>query len=207
MMKYLFALALSVIPALSFAMDFTWQNMALLYGKLYPRFNYQESVEDYIKEFHPKKWALLKNDEFQLQEEKPSYIEEMKQKVAGYNMDEVYTIRTVVSIGSYDFKSGVFPIEEGLQANTYFYADPENTTSYSLTSYPRQFKIFFRNGEGVRLEMDKETAKSFIAKRKDEYGNVNRKVTLILNASVKGFREASSSNEFMSDIVSYRFEL
>lgn len=206
MMKYLIALALSVVPALSIAMDFTWQNMALLYGKLYPRFDYQESVEDYIKEFYPKKWALLKNDEFQLQEKKPSYIAEMKQKVAAYSVDETYTIRTAVSIGSYDFKNGIFPIEKGLQANTYFYTDPDNTASYQLTSYPRQFKLFFSNGEGVRLEMDQDKAKAFIASRKDKYGNVDRRVTLILTAKVTGFREASSSDEFISDIVSYRFE-
>jgi hypothetical protein len=54
--------------------------------------------------------------------------------------------------------------------------------------------------------MDQGKAKAFIASRKDKYGNVDRRVTLILTAKVTGFREASSSDEFISDIVSYRFE-
>jgi hypothetical protein len=103
-------------------------------------------------------------------------------------------------------KTGYSPLKKGCRPILIFYADPDNTASYQLTSYPRQFKLFFSNGEGVRLEMDQGKAKAFIASRKDKYGNVDRRVTLILTAKVTGFREASSSDEFISDIVSYRFE-
>ena len=50
------------------AKNFDWENMAILYAKIYPHFDYGEYVEDYIQEFHPKKWRQYENDEFLLEE-------------------------------------------------------------------------------------------------------------------------------------------
>jgi hypothetical protein len=181
--------------------------MALLFSKSDPEFNYQKHVIDYIRAFYPEEWKQLRNDEFLLKERKPEYIEKMKKSVNSYNENEAFTIRTSITLGEYDFQSGTFPLEDGLEENSFFYVHFQSSSFNRPQSYPKTFKLFFNNPETVKLALNKDEARNFVQNRKNRYGIVDREVSVKLKAVVTGQREGGSINEFTADIVSHEFEL
>lgn len=206
-MKYIIGTVLFFLSLSSSAADFDWQNMSILYSKIYPDFDYDQSIEDYIKEYHPQKWKLLQNDEFILEEKKQEYVDELKRKVASYNMDESFNIRTTIKLGKYNFEKQEFPIIEGVSSQSYFYTGPKNIRPHHLSSYPQRYKLFLNNSEGVRFEMGKEDAKEFVKNRKSSSGHVDRTVGLEMNIKIIGFRGQDKVNEFIGSIETYRFDL
>lgn len=202
MKKVSFFLLLLIFSIQSHAKDFTWQNLSVLYSKIYPHFDYRVSSNDFIEEFHPKIWKEYKNDEFLLEEKRPNFIAEMKDKVKNYDMDEPYEIHTQVTLDKYDFENNIFPIQSGFSEAHYFKVKSD---SY-VKSYPRRFKLFFNNANAVKgFEMDAKKAREFVSGRKNNYGKVDRRIKLKLKAKVLGFKGNNKSNEFIGEILSYSF--
>lgn len=205
-MKNYIAIFLILLSPSVLAKDFSWKNMSLHYAKIHSLFEPQEYIEDYIKEFYPKKWSQYSRDEFLFEEKKEMLTQEMLERINNYDLEKNYTIFTNVELGKYDFKNNTFPIEEGLSSNSYFYVRPENVDGYKLTSFPREYKLFFANPEDIRFEMGKEKAKKFVQDRKKSNGYVDRKVSVELIVTIDGFRQEGENDEFIATIRSYKYE-
>lgn len=200
-------LYLLLTPQLAAANEFNWNNMALIFSKSHSEFDYKEHVTDYIRAFHPDEWKLLKNDEFALREKKPHFVEAIKKRVNSYDEREAFTIRTQITLGKYDFQNGEFPITDGVTKNTFFNTRFMGSSLNRAEHYPDTFKLFLSNPQVIKMEIEEDDARSFILDRKNDYGIVDREVTVKLKALVTGRREGGSPNEFTADIVSYELEL
>ncbi|GGX64987.1 DUF4852 domain-containing protein [Saccharospirillum salsuginis] len=208
MKRYVFACILLALTTGALAKEFTWKNLAILYINEYDYFPDDGYVIDYIREFHPESWNALKEDEFLLEEQKGKYVQELDSRLNAYDKMELYTIRTGVELGKYDFESEMFPVVDGLSENTYFQVQPENIGYFQRDSMsiPSRLKVFFENPHIVSgMAIDKEAAKEFISERKSSSGYIDREVTLILEVRLEGLVD-SESDSFMAEIVEAKFD-
>ncbi len=204
-MKYCWMFLLLLVSLSVQAKDLNWKNVAILYAKLFPHSDYREYSEDYIRFYYPKKWKLYKNDEFLLEDVRPKFMDELKGKVAVYDVSESYTLKTGVEIGKYDFEAGEFPLIKGVSEQTYFPLRPKIYPSPK--TFPREFRIFVENFDGIGgLEMSKEEARTFVSNRKSSSGRVDRDVSLVMNIRITKFKSENSFQDFYATVDRYSYE-
>jgi len=126
----------------------------------------------------------VKNDEFELNDA----IEDATQKAFAWlenvSADYTYEIITTVQVGNYDFKTLSFPLDFEVGSN-FFHAS--SSPRGGLPGLAPGVSLHFnsiKNTNGLSLEMPKDSAKAFLASRKDSYGNINRNVQLKIRAKI-----------------------
>ncbi|MCP4692006.1 MAG: DUF4852 domain-containing protein, partial [Desulfobacterales bacterium] len=91
------------------------------------------------------------------------------------NKKEKFRVKASVKIGEYDFNKAEFPV---VDTNYPWDVDSGGRLSFG---YPHRFKISFTNHHSPQsIKIDKVEARAFLQKRKDDKGNVNREVPVIL---------------------------
>ena len=177
------------------AHDFTWRNLMLASAKLRPSFDAEANVDSYLQIYRADVWKRYHNDEFELAEKRRETIEIMERDIEQFKLDEDFTIRGNLQFGTYDFKTGRFPIA-GISEDSYYYE-----SQYSSGTFPSTFKVFFSNPTLLDgITMPEAEAKEFLRLRKDRYGDVNRRLYAKLNVRLHKLK--SGDSELLGEIRS-----
>lgn len=193
--------------------DYKWVNIhyEMMKESDYP---YKEIDNDLMALFAPAKKEKYENDEFEYRSKKQEFIEGLKKKVEDYPGRIIYTIYIPFEFGEYNFDNKIFPLDP-FSSNSYipirFDSDQITTSGIPSASgggdyIPYTYKTFFVNPKFIPdIPMKQSKAKKFVDKRKDQYGNVNRKVFAELGVVIKGFKDSEDfKNHLSGEIVSAR---
>ena len=198
-MRLLFAVLLTLISPASLlqAHDLDWKSLLIASLKLRPGLDYEANVDSYMEAFRPDVWKRFRNDEFEMVGKRKETIELMKQSIANFSLQETFTVRTTTKFGSYEFESKSFPID-GWSESSFFYA-----STYTYGSFPDTINVFLNNPKAVtRIALGEVQAKEFVRSRKDSYGEVDRKLYVILQLRI--LKAKSYPDELLAEICGYR---
>jgi hypothetical protein len=171
------------------ATEFTYQNVLLAYLKLSKDFDYQDSVDDWMKAFRPQVWNQAHDDEFLLDAKRKETLQMMKDSVARFNLAEPFVINTTVQFGDYEFDKQQFDLEPFSDA-TSFHVD------HCCDSLPQQLQVSFANPTILNgLPMPKDQARMFLNGR--NAGFVDRNVSLIIEFKIT---QVSGDNQMSAEI-------
>lgn len=191
-------IAISLVSITCDAHDFSWDNLLLSKMKIQKGFDYEAHVDSYMKVFRPVVWKRYQNDEFELEDKRRETLSLMKDRVDAFQIEEEMELNGTMTLGGYDFDNLEFPIKEATESH-YWYK-----SRYTSSDFPSSFSIYFSNPELIRtLPMEKDEARSFITRRKDRYGNVDRRIQMTLKFTVSKMKNAH--DEFLVEIKSARF--
>lgn len=159
--------------------DAALQNPSLLlrwfdmYVKIYDNANYQYNSKDEFK------WPAYSK----------KVVTEINQGVESADFNKIYSYTCDATFGTWDSQSSSFPITQiwsGIRIASYPLTYNDFTFEISPTWNNRDFDY--------KLKMDPSKAESFVASRKDNNGNVNRKITakIIYNVVNKSMEKTRS---------------
>lgn len=189
---------LTLFTATCGAHDFSWDNLLMAKMKLDKGFDYGAHVDAYMKVFRPNVWKRYQNDEFELEAKREETIALMKERISAFDLNEEFELNATMTIGKYDFEQNEFPIVEATQSH-YWYE-----YRYSVAEFPSRMSAYFSNPEVVRaIPMEREAAQSFLNRRKDRYGNIDRKVQVNVRFKIEKLKNAR--DEFLVVIESAKF--
>lgn len=177
---------------------FDWDTMLAASVKLQPDFNYRANVDSYLRLFEPDVWDFVRNDEFELDAQRKKTIEKFQAEVERFSLDQNVALNTWLTIGQYNFDTESFPVMN--MSDDYFW----NKRRYSSGSFPREFRLYLTNHALLAdLPMSPDEARSFLNRRKDRNGNVNRRVEVTLRIRFVQLKRRSQS-ELLGEIQSAR---
>ena len=152
------------------AADFNYRLMLTDDAPLNKYFDYESSVDDFMKCFRGPLWTRVQNDEFQLQAKRAETLEQMRSEVASADLGAPVELVTNVQFGDYDFGKQRFALRPLSDASYY-----NVTAPCTVMSLPAEIRVFFSNPgilDGLPMSADK--AKAFLDGRKTSYGAVDR---------------------------------
>lgn len=155
---------------------------------------------NYAKVLETSTYNKYKNDEFEWEEQFVLLKQKFDKAISDADFDSIYTIVTAIEFGDYDFSKEGFTvsIDEGIffplgELNYYY-----ETTRDSLFRKEIAFKLdSFEKYNFFAIQ--KTDAKAFLQSRKDNYGDVNRQVTLQITYKIAAFN--SKEYKSFSDIA------
>ena len=152
------------------AADFSYRLLLADDARLNKYFDYDSSVEDFMKCFRGPLWTRVQNDEFQLQAKRAETLAQMKAEAASADLDAPVQLVTNVQFGDYDFSKQRFALRPLSDATYYNVMAP-----CSVSALPAEIRVFFSNpGDLDGLPMPADRAKAFLDGRKTPYGSVDR---------------------------------
>lgn len=166
----------------------------------------EEEYLNWVQVFEYETYKKYKNDEFEWDEQFGLLKQKFDKAIAGADMDSTYTIVTDVMFGDYDFTSEGFPVE--IEESSFF---PLRLPSYyynagynSIFKKEIAFKLYNFNKYNF-ISMPKENARTFLQKRKDRSGYVDRKIKLQITYKIakfdskeyKSFSDLALSNGYL----------
>lgn len=193
-----FTIMFLMISANSFANDFSWDNLLLARMKIQKGFDFEAYVDSYMKVYRPVVWKRSQNDEFELEDKRLETLSLMKERVESFSVEQEMELNCSMTLKGYDFENSEFPVKEA-EESYYWYK-----YRYTNSDFPSKLSIYFSNPEIIRtLPMDKDAARSFISRRKDRYGNIDRTVQVSLKFKIVKLK--NERDEFLVEIQSARF--
>jgi hypothetical protein len=123
---------------------------------------------EYLYRFKNKTYEKYKQDEFELDNQKQIATETLKTLVSKIIDTTTYFLDLELSFDNYDFSTLSFPV--GGYGD--YYKVIESTWAY----HPETGLVFVNQKELNRVAVDKPIANSFIKRRKNKYGEIDRKV-------------------------------
>lgn len=133
------------------------------------------SKEEYLFRFKNDLYNKTREDEFEYHSALKTSSNELQSMVNEVDTNKVYSINTAVNLQKYDFDSEGFPINEK-DATFLLLKNVRQVLNNSKEDYS-QLSISFLNFKNFAfLSYPTEEAKGFISRKKDKYGNVDRKV-------------------------------
>ena len=143
-----------------------------------------------IKQFFSEDWRQFHEDEFEWEDHKVNDVKAIQDEINTFNnyKDKKYYLVTSAEFGKYDFEKEGYPVE--IAEGIYFplerpynslatYGEKESIPSMALWLNDFSKYNFF--------PMSKDKAKTFQTERKDRYGDINRKIILVIHYSVEDF--------------------
>lgn len=173
----------------AYAKEANYLNLFLTDLKLSPSVDYENIINKYMQAYRSEVWTKYKNDEFELEDKRQESIDMLKDKVAGFDLNDPVVIRTRTEFGEYDFDSQAFeykPISEGIY--------------FPFRNYPMpNVKLTISNGSDIGdIAMPKAEAKNFLAERKSSYGSIDREVNLTLEIIVESVSDYTLSGKIIN---------
>lgn len=191
--------AFVVMCSSSIGAEFTYSHLLHARMKLDSDFNCNVCSIPYMQHFRPSVFQNTRNDEFEFQRSRRETVELMKKAVAAVNLDEEIVLRTTVHIGNYDFDKAQFFVND-VSTTTYWSTHSQK----SVSGLPYRIDVFLNNALSVRsIPMTEDEAQSFIDRRKDRYGNVDRRLYATFKIKLAGFRE--NKTEFLAEVQSVEY--
>lgn len=187
------------VERLPSAQRLDWERFLLADMQLQPGFDYTEHADSYMRIFRRNIWDKYRNDEFELESKRRETISMMKQRAATFSPDSLFLIQTSFDFGNYDFDQNLFPLDSISESSFFSY---DKFSSYTL---PGKYKLGFTNPFMIGdLYMNELDAKTFLQKRKNRSGYVDRKVYAKLffsDIKLEGSRNTFSAN--LKDVYIY----
>lgn len=142
--------------------------VALLYKIIQKQKPVSDYSMEYLYRFKNENYKKFKQDEFELDNQKQMVNEQINTDIKTFNDSTVFVLKLELNFKNYDFQTQSFPID---------YIDKQFEVIKSEFPQYTQTKIVFTNSSAFEnLKMEKDNAGSLIKRRKDKYGNVNRKI-------------------------------
>ncbi len=168
------------------AHEFTWHNLLLARDKVDDHFTLADHVDDYMKSVRSNVWEQNRNDEFQLQKRRIETLAIVNKRVAEFDIERDFILKTHLTFDSYDFEKGMFPIKEATDSH-YWY---EYNSGYS-DDLPNQLEVYLKDPKMISgIPMEATAAERFVAVRKSSYGSVNRRVYANIRLRITGIRSS-----------------
>ncbi len=125
-----------------------------------------------LKTEHPRKYANVKNNEFELDDAKKWALDNFNNILKGVNKDMDYHLSFEVKFGKYDFKTERFPIYDAIQKDSlHKFTGKDKFVSMTEVSFKNAINdVNF-------IEIGKDKAEKFLKTRKNNYGNIDRGLT------------------------------
>jgi hypothetical protein len=126
----------------------------------------------YVNTFDKTNYQNYRNDEFKWPQYSKKIVEEINNGIASADFSKIYSLTCNATFGKWDSESSSFPITElwsGIEIVKYSLAFNDFTVRYSPTWGNKDIEY--------KLKMDPLKAERLIESRKDNIGNINRKIT------------------------------
>ena len=143
-------------------------SIALLYKAKQSQQTPSNYALEYLRRLNEKKYDKYREDEFELENQKQISTNKIKEGIASMNDTTTYYTDIELTLDNYDFETMSFPIG---RFNEYY-----KINKYLGENFPETDLVFVNQNNLAKLAVDKFTANSFIKRRKDRYGNINRTV-------------------------------
>lgn len=187
------AIALSLISATVTAADlthpFTWDTLNSASIKLQPDYNYAANADSYMRVYQKDVWDFVRNDEFELETQRKKSIDRFRKEIEDFSLHRDVQIRTWVNIGTYNFETESFPVSDVDEDWNWW------RSRYPAYSFPSTFRIFLNNHRLLSsIPMSPTEARSFLNRRKDNRGNVDRRLDVTLWIRILRLRPHSTSD-------------
>ena len=135
-------------------------------------------------------WKQFHEDEFEWEDHKANDVKAIQDEINTFNNYKYkkYYLVTSAEFGKYDFEKEGYPVE--IAEGVYF---PLERPYNSLATYEEKKSIpsmaLWLNGFSKYnfFPMSKDKAKTFQTERKDRYGDIDRKIILVIHYSVEDF--------------------
>ena len=159
----------------------------------------------YAKVIEGPTYKKYHNDPFEWEEQFSKIKDNFNEKVQSANLDQVYIISTTIEFDDYDFDKQGYTVSIG--EATYFPMSSVYTVTDNAIEPGRD--SYFGNRLGLKIQdfdkynfiaMDKNTAKTFLQGRKNSYGNINKKIMILLKYKLAAF-DSNEYNTFAAAIA------
>ena len=200
-MKYIITrIALFVTFSLTaYCSDLSWDNLTNAYIGFTEDFDSPAKADCYMAFFRPEIWTSVRNDEFELNNERAKTIQLMKEKSELAKKKNHFVIDIDYQFGQYDFENGVFKVQLSDHSAKHWLTENRkisipNEYGLRLNGIKRFCLPFTYTVEIVDpyvplnygfLRMDNESAKNFLQTRKDKIGRVDRAIYATIKTSIK----------------------
>ncbi len=166
--------------------DFTWHNLLLARDKIDESFSLLNHVDDYMMSMRQNVWERARYDEFELERKRTETREIIKQRLASFDVDRDFVLKTNLTFESYDFEKATFPIKEAT-ANNYWYESADHYPD----DIPSSMNVYLKDPKMISgIPMSKDAAEFFISSRKSNYGSIDRKIYANIRLRIKRARSA-----------------
>lgn len=122
---------------------------------------------EYLRRFNEKNYEKYREDEFELENQKQMSINKIKEGIASMNDTTTYHTDIELSLDNYDFSTMSFPV--GFEK---YFTILRNIGGI----FPETNLVFINQNNFSKLAVEKSIANSFIKRRKNIFGNINRTV-------------------------------
>lgn len=156
-------------------------------------------VVPYMKLFFPKVWITYHQDEFEYSAQKKIYKEKLQEFMDDFNPDVKYGVFSGYQFGKYNFEESKFDFR------------PFGHNSYLATmegnnyGFPSTVRTFFLNYDKINgIEIEKERARRFIARRRNAEGLIDRRVWGYLTFRIESVYQGDVSGDVVRVIAKIR---
>lgn len=145
-------------------------------------------AKDYLIRFKKELYKNTHEDEFEYQKSLKITKEEMLNIYSNFDFSQEFSIFTKLNVENYDFDRNGFPIKiEDLSVRA---------VKYSIDTEENLVDINFSNFDKLNfINIESEKANSFVKRRKDNSGNIDRTVYLRINFNLVKEIEGKESKE------------
>ncbi|MBP7169701.1 MAG: DUF4852 domain-containing protein [Tenuifilum sp.] len=147
-------------------------------------------IEEYLFLFRNNYYNIIRKDEFEFHKGLKNTKEEFKKFKEKIDSNKVYSVFTEVELGKYDFDTETFPIlldfnSFEIHSRSGYVFLPTNIEGKEL-ELSNLYLLLTNIDEFKNLPLSTDKANAFVKSNKDEKGNVNRKVYIIINYKITG---------------------
>jgi hypothetical protein len=159
-------------------------------------FNVDNYKREYLYRFNYKLYEQVYQDEFKLNKEISSSKTDLINEINTFNSNKLFTLNSTLSFQSYDFENSGFPInEENILLNI---MDRVSKHTKANFYYPK-LALEFNNFPNCRfLPINADEAEKLINRRKDSYGNINRKIYCKIYFKIFSAAESTDNLDYKS---------
>jgi len=136
-------------------------------------------IVQFAMDFRNDIYKKYRNDEFEWQDQKQKIKKEIEQLVLSTSTTGNYVMATGIEFGNYDFEKLGFNVSIG--EGTYF---PFYASGRYNSNLPQISLVFVDFTKYNFFPVAKDKANEFLKSRKDSYGNVDRKITLLIHYTI-----------------------
>ena len=146
-----------------------------------------------IKKDFYKDWQQFHEDEFEWEDHKAKDVKAIQDELNSFKnyKEKKFYVVTNAEFGKYDFEKEGYPVD--IAEGVYFRLDkPYNSaaTYEEMKSIPDMALWLVDFSKYNFFPMSKDKAKTFQTERKDRYGDINRKIILVIHYTIEDFSSA-----------------
>lgn len=167
--------------------DLVTDSLALLHFIKSSNAEAKKYAEEYLYRFYHTRYKQVREDEFEFYDAKSAMEKEIAESKTNLDFNKGYSIFMIIEVGNYDIEKGYFPI---IWKSNYFEllsSSDHNIFEEIVNVDKERLKLtdlnlaFVNYKDFDKLPLDRDMANSFVKRRKDEKGNVDRRIYVQVN--------------------------